>query len=139
MASADVGFRVATLTPRWHPVRRLRKISNHFKYHTRSQLKSIARALDRLSPDLLVCADDFAVRALQILHQRTAASADKARRNISKLIELSLGPATSFPAMRNKSDFLALTEIEGLRTPKTIIIPANRRWSPRHPNCLVRL
>ena len=133
MALADVGFRVATLTPRGHPVRRLRKISNHFKYHTRSQLKSIVRALDRLSPDLLVCADDFAVRALQILHQRTAASADKARRNISKLIELSLGPATSFPAMRNKSDFLALTEIEGLRTPKTIIIPANRTLESAPP------
>jgi glutathione synthase/RimK-type ligase-like ATP-grasp enzyme len=128
MALADVGFRVAALTPYGHPVRRLRMISNHFTYHIRPQLKSIVRAIDRSSPDLLVCADDLAVRELQTLHQRTAASADKARRNISKLIELSLGPATSFPATRSKSDFLALTEIEGLRSPRTIVIPAARTF-----------
>ena len=137
VALADVGFRVATLTPHGHPVRRLRKISNHFGYHTRPQLKSIVRAIDRSSPDLLVCADDLAVRELQTLHQRTAASDDKARRNISKLIELSLGPATSFPAMRNKSDFLALTEIEGLRSPRTNVIPATRAFeSARSPTDL---
>jgi glutathione synthase/RimK-type ligase-like ATP-grasp enzyme len=128
IALADVGFRVAALTPHGHPARRLRKISNHFVYHTRSQLRSIVRAIDRSSPDLLVCADDLAVRDLQTLHQRTAASADKARRNISKLIELSLGPTTSFPTMRNKSDFLALTEIEGLRSPRTMVIPATRAF-----------
>ena len=128
MALADVGFRVAALTPHGHPVRRSRKIQDHFAYHTRPQLKSIVRAIDRWSPDLLVCTDDLAVRELQTLHQRTAASDDKARRHISELIELSLGPATSFPAMRNKSDFLALVEIEGLRCPRTIVIPATRAF-----------
>jgi glutathione synthase/RimK-type ligase-like ATP-grasp enzyme len=128
IALADVGFRVAALTPQGHPVRRLRTISNHFKYHIRPQLKSIVRAIDRSSPDLLVCADDLAVRELQTLHQRTAASADKAGRNISKLIELSLGPATSFPALGCKSEFLALAEIEGLRSPRTIVIRATRAF-----------
>jgi glutathione synthase/RimK-type ligase-like ATP-grasp enzyme len=128
MALADVGFHVAALTPHGHPVRRLRTISSHFEYHTRPQLKSLVRAIDRSSPDLLVCADDLAVGELQTLHQRIAASADKARRNISKLIELSLGPVISFPAMRNKSDFLTLAEIEGLRSPRTIIIPAARAF-----------
>jgi len=129
MALADVGFRVAALTPHGDPVRRLRTISNHFEYHTRPpQLKSIVRAIDRSSPDLLVCADDLAVRELQTLHHRTAASADKARRNISKLIELSLGPATSFPTMSCKSKLLALTEIEGLRSPKTVVTSATRAF-----------
>ena len=126
MALADVGFCVAALSPHGHPVRRLRDISNHFPYHALHQLKSIVRAIDRSSPDLLVCADDLAVRELQTLHRRTAASADRARRNISKLIELSLGPAASFPAMRNKSEFLALTEIEGVRSPRTIVVPRSR-------------
>jgi len=128
MALADVGFRVAALTPHGHPVRRSRKISDHFTYHTRPQLKSTVRAIDRWSPDLLVCADDLAIKVLQTLHQRAAASDDKARRHISELIELSLGPATSFPAMRNKSDFLARVEIEGLRSPRTIIFPATRAF-----------
>ena len=124
MALADVGFRVAALTPIGHPVRRSRKIQDHFAYHTRPKLKSTVRAIDRWSPDLLVCADDLAVRELQTLHQRTAASEDKARRHICELIELSLGPATSFPAMQNKSDFLAFVETEGLRSPRTIVVPA---------------
>ena len=128
IALADVGFRVAALTPHGHPVRRARKIQHHFAYHTRSRLKSIVRAIDRWSPDLLVCTDDLAVRELQTLHQRTAASDDKAGRHISDLIELSLGPSTSFPAMRNKSDFLALAELEGLRCPRTIVIPATRAF-----------
>jgi glutathione synthase/RimK-type ligase-like ATP-grasp enzyme len=124
MALADVGFRVAALTPHGHPVRRSRKIQDHFAYHTRPRLRSAVRAFYRWSPDLLVCADDLAVRELHTLYQRTATSDDKEQRRISKLIELSLGPATSFPATHNKSDFLARAQIDGLRCPRTIIIPA---------------
>jgi glutathione synthase/RimK-type ligase-like ATP-grasp enzyme len=127
MALVDVGFRVAALTPRGNPVRGSRKLQNHFAYHTRPRLKSIVRAIDRWSPDLLVCTDDLAVRELQALHQRTACN-DKAPRHISELIELSLGPATSFLAMHKKSDFLARVEIEGLRCPRTIVIPATRTF-----------
>src|SRR5579872_1782548 len=111
IALARVGFHVATLTPDEHPVRQARQIQQHFAYHTRSRLKSIVRAIDRWSPDFLVCTDDFAVRQLQALHQR-AASDDKAGRRIADLIELSLGPPTSFPQMRNKSDLLTLAELE---------------------------
>ena len=128
MALADVGFCVAALTPHGHPVRRSREIQDNFAYHTLAELKSTVRAIDRWSPDLLVCVDDLAVRELQTLHQRTAASEDKARRRICELIESSLGPATSFPAIRNKSDFLARVEIEGLRSPRTIVIPATRAF-----------
>src|SRR5215475_15446943 len=44
MALADVGFCVAALTPHGHPVRRSRKIQDHFAYHTGPQLKSTVRA-----------------------------------------------------------------------------------------------
>jgi hypothetical protein len=123
-ALADVGFRVAALTPHGHPVRRSRKVRDHFAYQARPRLKSTARAINRWSPDLLVCADDFAVTELQTLHQRTAAS--DTRRHIAGLIELSLGAATSFPTTHSKGDFLARVEIEGLRCPNTIVIPATR-------------
>jgi glutathione synthase/RimK-type ligase-like ATP-grasp enzyme len=128
IALACVGFRVAALTPDRHPVRKAHKIQHHFAYHSGSRLKSLFRAIDRWSPDLLACTDDLAVRELQSLHKRTAASDDKAGRRISDLIELSLGPPTSFSAIRNKSDFLALAELEGLRCPKTIVIPAARAF-----------
>jgi glutathione synthase/RimK-type ligase-like ATP-grasp enzyme len=124
LALVCVEFCVAALTRPGHPVREARKIPRHFAYHARFPFKSIIRAIDRWSPDLLVCTDDLAVRELQNLHKNTAASDDKAGRRISDLIELSLGPPTSFPAIRNKSDFLALAKLEGLRCPKTIVIPA---------------
>jgi len=130
IALDSVGFRVAALTPHGHPVRQARRIQHHLTYHTRSRLKSIVRAIDRWSPDLLVCTDDLAVRKLQTLHQRAAASDDKTRRHIADLIELSLGPSTSFPATRNKSEFLALAELEGLRCPRTIVYPATRAFTP---------
>lgn len=126
IALADVGFRIAALTPHGHPVRRTHKIQDHFACHARPQLKSIIRAIERWSPDLLVCTDDLAVSKLQALHRRTAASDDKARRRISELIEFSLGPATSFCTTHNKSDFFARVQIEGLRYPKTVIMPAGR-------------
>jgi glutathione synthase/RimK-type ligase-like ATP-grasp enzyme len=125
-ALVDAGFRVAALAPRGHPVRRSRKIQNRFAYHIRPRLKSIIRAIDRWCPELLVCTDDLAVRELQALHQRTAASKNNSQRRICELIELSLGPPSSFLAMRNKSDFLARVEIEGLRCPRTMVIPATR-------------
>jgi glutathione synthase/RimK-type ligase-like ATP-grasp enzyme len=128
MALANVGFRVAALTPYGHPVRRSREVQDHFAYHARPRFRSTVRAIHQWCPDLLVCADDLAVRHLQALHKRTAASDDKSQRHISGLIELSLGPPTSFPAMHNKSDFLTLVETEGLRCPKTIVFPAARAF-----------
>jgi len=128
MALAHAGFEVAALTRSRHPVRDVRRIPRHFPYDVRFRSKSIIRAIDRWSPDLLVCTDDPAVRQLQVLHERTAPCVDKAARRICDLIERSIGPPISFPATRSKSNFLALAELEGLRCPKTIVVPASRTF-----------
>jgi len=128
IALAYAGFHVAALTRSNHPAREVRKISRCFLYRTRSRLNSIVHAIDRWSPDLLVCTDDPAVKELQNLHKRMASSGDQARRRISELIELSLGPPTSFSAISCKSNFLAVAEQQGLRCPKTIVIPATREF-----------
>ena len=130
IALACVGFGVATLSHPAHVVRKTRKIPRHFTYDARFCLKSIIRALDRWSPDLVVCTDDLAVRELQDLHRRTARCCGAAERRFSALIELSLGPPASFPAIRDKSSFLALAEREGVRCPKTIVIPAALAFEP---------
>jgi glutathione synthase/RimK-type ligase-like ATP-grasp enzyme len=122
-ALADAGCCVATLTPRRHPARLLRKIQDHFAYRIGSRETSIVRTIDRWSPDFLVATDDLAVSALQGVHRRMAAS-EQSQQHIADLIELSLGPAASFQATHNKSDFLARVQSEGLRCPKTAIIPA---------------
>jgi glutathione synthase/RimK-type ligase-like ATP-grasp enzyme len=118
IALASVGFRVAALSPQGHPVRATRRLRQHFTYRTRSRLRSIVAAIDRWNPDLVVCTDDPGVRELQ-----AAASLDQAKRHIADLVERSLGPPTSFSAIRKKSELLALAELEGLRCPKTIVIP----------------
>ena len=128
MALGCVGFQVASLTRSAHPVRKARKVLRHFAYHNRFRARSIIRAIDSWSPDIIVCTDDLAVRELQDLHKRTAAFGNGADRRRSDLIELSLGPPTSFAAMRNKSCFLALAELEGVRCPKTIVFPATRAF-----------
>jgi hypothetical protein len=125
MALADVGFRVAALTPYGHVVRTTRTIRVHFSYRSRSGLKSILRAIDLWHPDLLVCNDDRAVWELQKLHRRTSASDAPSMRRVSELIELSLGPAGSFPAIGDKSAFSAQVEIEGLRFPATSVFPSS--------------
>jgi len=128
MALACVGFRVAGLARRQHPLHKTHVIQHHFSYQNILRSKSIMRAIDRWSPDLIVCTDDLAVRELQDLHERTTKSDNETDRRFSDLIELSLGPPTSFPAMRNKSSFLPLARLEGLRCPKTIVIPATRAF-----------
>jgi carbamoylphosphate synthase large subunit len=49
-------------------------------------------------------------------------------RRISKLIEMSIGPATSFRPILNKSEFLACAKIEGVRCPRTTVFPATRAF-----------
>jgi glutathione synthase/RimK-type ligase-like ATP-grasp enzyme len=58
------------------------------------------------------------------------ASERKDSKRIVELIELSLGPRTSFAAIRNKSDFLTLAAAEGLRCPNTSVVPADRAFEP---------
>jgi glutathione synthase/RimK-type ligase-like ATP-grasp enzyme len=124
MALADAGFRIATLAPPGNPVRRLRSVRNHFVRRASLPEKSLVRAIEQWSPDFLVCTDDLSIRDLQALHQRLSASDDKADQRISDLIELSLGPAADFDTTRNKSVFLTRVEAEGLRCPRTIVVPA---------------
>jgi ATP-grasp domain len=128
-----VGFHVAALTRRGHCARQTRRIRQYFAYDAHFSLESITRAINRWNPHLIVCTDDFAVGQLQTLHQRSAASRDKVGKRLCDLIELSLGAPTSFPAVRNKSEFLELAEREGLRCPKTIVIPATRTFDSAPP------
>jgi glutathione synthase/RimK-type ligase-like ATP-grasp enzyme len=130
MALDDAGFRVATLTPHRNPVRRLRRIQDHFSYRPGPAGRSTVRAIDQWHPDFLVATDDLAIDELQVLHRRMAASTAKSRRCIADLIEFSLGPAASFPATHNKSDFIARAETEGLRCPRTVVIPAADTFQP---------
>ncbi len=121
MALADVGFEVGTITPPGHPVRRLRKVRDHFTYRN---VKSIASVIHQWSPAFVVCADDLSVSNLQQLHGRTSNSNDIVQRQIAELIELSLGPASSFEATRSKSNFMTFVEVEQLRCPNTFVVPA---------------
>jgi glutathione synthase/RimK-type ligase-like ATP-grasp enzyme len=53
-----------------------------------------------------------------------ASSRDKSATRVCDLIERSLGSSAGFTATRDKSHFLALAKLEGLRCPETIVVPA---------------
>lgn len=124
IALADAGFHVAALTPHGNPVRQARKVAKHFTWCRWLWSRRTVRALDRWSPNLIVCADDLAVRQLTRLHHRIVSANDARQSNIRELIELSLGPAASFSTICDKSDFLLRAASEGLRCPRTVVTPA---------------
>src|SRR5262249_37106498 len=112
MALAEVGFRVAALTPYGHLVRRTRYVRAHFPYRLGFGLGPLLQAFGGWCRDLLVCTADPAVWKVQALHRVASASHDEASRWVSKLIELSLGPESSFRPVGNKSAFLEQVELE---------------------------
>src|SRR5262249_21004191 len=124
IALADVGFQVGAITPRGHPASQTCKIRRHFTFYRKLSSRSLSFAIRRWSPDLLVCSDDLAVKALQWLYHRSSRSKHAGRRYICDLVELSLGPACNFAMISEKSSLMAEANLGTVRTPKTTIIRA---------------
>ena len=106
IALAYAGFHVAALTRSGHPVREVRKVSVSFcvpppipveinspRHRSMVSGSSCLHRRPRSS-------------GVAKLHKRTASSGDKAGRRISDLIELSLGPPTSFSATSRQERLL---------------------------------
>ena len=84
-------------------------------------LESFANAIRARSANLIVPADDLAVRHLHQLYdsERRRGRADGP---ICALIERSLGAPESFPVLEARSAVMELAREEGVRVPKTAII-----------------
>src|SRR3984957_15506840 len=123
IALAKVGFDVAVISPPKSPLRAIDVITSHFKYGRFAPLSSIERAIATASPDLLICADDWAVAHLHRIYDR--ASKSPRSKSLANLIETSLGDPAGFRTAETMTGLIGLAQSEQLPCPKTTIVSSN--------------
>ena len=123
IALAKVGFDVAVISPPKSPLRAIDVIRSHFKYGRFAPLSSIERAIATASPDLLICADDWAVAHLHRIYDR--ASKSPRSKSLANLIETSLGDPAGFRTAETMTGLIGLAQSEQLPCPKTTIVSSN--------------
>jgi len=121
MALAGYGCEVGMLCPSGHPITKTRAAKQIHLYNGLVPLHSFAAAIAGLQPDLVIPADDLAVRQLHRLYELESKKG-RAESLICRLIERSLGAAESFPVAYARSAFMKMAEEEGIRIPKTQVI-----------------
>ncbi len=135
IALAGAGVTVAAVYPKnGHPLAKTKAVSQHFQYRPVSPLRSLARAINRSSPDLVVPCDDRAVSHLHRLHTRAVANLDFAR-PLAELLARSLGAPAAFPIVRSRAALLKNARAQNIPVPETQEISNLedlRRWSADH-------
>jgi ATP-grasp domain len=115
----DLGGRVAAVCPvPGHPIRKVRGFERLFRYASRHPLESLLAAIEAFAPDIIIPLCDRSVQHLHDLHTKCSSEIEPDRR-IRRLIERSLGPATSYPVVSSRYDLLMLAKDEGIRVPET--------------------
>jgi ATP-grasp domain len=111
MAFLRHGCSVSALCPPGHPLRFVTGIGSIYPYQGLASMGLLRAAIRAAQPTLIVPCDDIAVWQLHALH---ASEAD-----LRPLIELSLGAAQAYPAIRQRGEFLQLAQSLGIRVPFT--------------------
>lgn len=130
MALARAGFKVKALCPSGHPLLKTGAADEIYTYHGMAPLASFASAIAKARPEIVIPGDDLATRQLHEVYERNQ-RAGKAGEATCALIERSLGNGESFPLVYARARFIALAEKEGVRVPKTEVVPdlpALRTW-----------
>ena len=130
MALAEVGFKVAALTPAGNPARRTRAVERHYAHRRWPALVSTLHAIEDWSPDFLVCCDDLSVDELQRLYLNIRAANNEAHRPVADLIEAALGAPAMFQTAREKSRLIPFAKSANLRCPQTTVLPGNKSAEP---------
>jgi hypothetical protein len=121
----NAGCAVSVLCPTGHPVRVLRLERIHTQ-RAFGHMAALSRAIRLDTPDLVVPADERAVRDLHRLHA-TGSDSERA------LIERSLGPPQTFGQMTSRLGSLLAASDAGLRIADTIKAPTPSSvmaWAP---------
>lgn len=108
----------AVCPPHYHPLRKTRAVQRTFSYSGLRPLESLTAAIEAVEPDLIVPSCDRGLGHLHELHARSRSN-EGAGSKLAALIERSLGPPSSYSAVRSRYDLLALARDEGVRTPTT--------------------
>jgi len=112
----DAGADVALLSPADHPGRVMAFLSSRLRYRALRPIHALRRAIERTVPDLIIPCDERAVRHLHGLYE----VAD--RPDIRRVIEFSLGPASSFGISTTRHDLLMRARQVGVRVPDSMAL-----------------
>lgn len=133
MAMAGAGCVVEAVCPPGHPLGKTNAVRRTHIYHGLAPLASLADAIEKATPELIIPGDDLSTRHLHDLYRRATRRGQK-ESDICALIERSFGSPESFPLVYERAAFMQLAEREGVRVPRTGVI-ANleelRQWTGR--------
>ena len=122
------GCEVSAICPRGHVLRHVPGIGRVYDYRPIDSLSSLASALERAKPDLVIPCDDRVVWQLHELHAR--------RPQLRPLIESSLGRASEYDIVARRDRLLETAQSLGVRIPETRKVLSKedvRDWFSRGP------
>ncbi|MDE2266290.1 MAG: ATP-grasp domain-containing protein [Alphaproteobacteria bacterium] len=122
-AFASLGCPVEALFPRGHVLAVSKYLSRAHTYQPLRPLVSLATAIARAGPDLIIPCDDRAVTILQRLRAMAP--------ELSALLERSMGRMDSYPLMMTRSNAIAVARSEGVTAPLTVPVAdeVNLKWA----------
>ena len=113
----ECGYYVSAVYPaQGHPLRKTSVIRQSFPYGARNPITSLKKAIRASSPDLVIPCDDRAVEHLHLLYVEAAGSGE---RDLTDLIERSLGNPASFSIAQSRSAVIEIAAESGVRVPAT--------------------
>ena|ERR1035438_1326849 len=121
MALAKAGFTVDAVCPPGHPFSVTGALRQMYVYRGLRPLSSIEAAIAAAHPDLLIPCDDLATRHLHEIYER-ARRREGEGSAICTLIERSMGSPEGFPVVYERTAFMQMAQVEGVRVPKTALI-----------------
>ncbi len=116
MALHEAGASVTAWCPSGHPMLRTRAVAGSHPVNALTPAASLACAIERAVPDLIVPADDQTTAHLHTLYHRSAGG------RASAVIESSLGSASSFAVTSSRAALLALAQRCSVPVPATRVI-----------------
>ena len=131
MALANAGCTVEAVCPHGHPLSKVRTVRRIHIYSGLAPLVSLASAIAKANPGLIIPGDDLSTRHLHHLYRRELGRGPKGAA-ICNLITRSFGSPESFPIVYERATFMRIAHGEGVRAPKTAIINSLdelRRWT----------
>jgi len=130
MELQNAGATVSLLAPANHPAMALDVLSHKLIYSAVFPQAILEAALRRLMPDAVVPCDERTVRDLHALQRSSR------HRGVRDVIERSMGPPGSYPAVTSRAKLLALARRLGARVPASMPLPnkiALDQWISQNP------
>jgi hypothetical protein len=122
------GVDVDVICPDFHPIQSVRGLSSRFRFNAFAPGGSLAKAIERSQPALIIPCDDVALLELDKLRRRAGPSA-------AVSIGSSLGDVCGFEMLTSRTSLIEAAMGAGVQCPPTMAIPdrtALRVWLKEH-------